>query len=32
MALADQAALEWNFERWELRTAPEQAPAYPNPR
>jgi pimeloyl-ACP methyl ester carboxylesterase len=31
MGRADQAALERIFERWDLRTAPEQAPAYPNP-
>jgi pimeloyl-ACP methyl ester carboxylesterase len=31
MALADKAALERIFQRWELRTAPEQAPAYANP-
>lgn len=31
VALADQAALERIFARWQLRTAPEQAPAYTNP-
>ena len=31
MALVDQAALERVFARWQLRTAPEQAPAYENP-
>jgi pimeloyl-ACP methyl ester carboxylesterase len=31
VALADHAALERIFQRWELRTAPEQAPAYANP-
>jgi len=31
VALADRAALERIFERWELRTPPEQAPAYANP-
>jgi pimeloyl-ACP methyl ester carboxylesterase len=31
MALADRAALERIFQHWELRSAPEQAPAYPNP-
>jgi len=31
MALVDQAALERVFARWQLRTAPEQAPAYTNP-
>jgi pimeloyl-ACP methyl ester carboxylesterase len=31
MALADRAALERIFQRWELRPAPEQGPAYPNP-
>jgi pimeloyl-ACP methyl ester carboxylesterase len=29
--LADQAALARIFERWQLRTAPEQGPAYANP-
>jgi pimeloyl-ACP methyl ester carboxylesterase len=29
--LADKAALERIFARWQLRTAPEQGPAYPNP-
>jgi len=29
--LVDQAALERIFQRWELRAAPEQAPAYANP-
>jgi pimeloyl-ACP methyl ester carboxylesterase len=31
MALVDQAALERVFAHWQLRTAPEQAPAYENP-
>jgi pimeloyl-ACP methyl ester carboxylesterase len=31
MALADRPALERIFQRWELRTASEQGPAYPNP-
>jgi pimeloyl-ACP methyl ester carboxylesterase len=31
VALADQVALERIFQRWELRTAPEQAPPYANP-
>ena len=31
VALADQAALERIFARWQLRTAPEQAPVYTNP-
>jgi pimeloyl-ACP methyl ester carboxylesterase len=31
MALADRPALERIFERWELRSAPEQGPAYANP-
>jgi pimeloyl-ACP methyl ester carboxylesterase len=31
IALVDQAALERVFARWQLRTAPEQAPPYENP-
>ena len=31
MTLTDQAALERIFQRWELRTPPEQGPPYPNP-
>ncbi|MQA84102.1 MAG: alpha/beta fold hydrolase [Streptosporangiales bacterium] len=31
VALADHAALARIFERWQLRTAPEQGPAYTNP-
>jgi pimeloyl-ACP methyl ester carboxylesterase len=31
VALVDQAALERVFARWQLRAAPEQAPAYANP-
>jgi hypothetical protein len=31
MGLADGAALERIFQRWELGSAPEQGPAYPNP-
>jgi pimeloyl-ACP methyl ester carboxylesterase len=31
MAVADRAALERIFERWQLRTTPEQGPAYANP-
>jgi pimeloyl-ACP methyl ester carboxylesterase len=31
MALTDQAALERIFQRWTLRTPPEQGPPYPNP-
>ncbi|HEV8166618.1 MAG TPA: alpha/beta hydrolase [Actinomycetota bacterium] len=31
MALVDRPALERIFQRWELRTAPEQGPAYANP-
>ena len=31
VALVDQAALERVFARWQLRTAPEQGPAYENP-
>jgi pimeloyl-ACP methyl ester carboxylesterase len=31
VALVDRAALERIFARWQLRTAPEQAPAYANP-
>ncbi|HEV3464295.1 MAG TPA: alpha/beta hydrolase, partial [Actinomycetota bacterium] len=31
MRLTDQAALERIFERWQLRTPPEQGPPYPNP-
>lgn len=31
VALVDQAALARIFERWRLRTAPEQGPAYTNP-
>jgi pimeloyl-ACP methyl ester carboxylesterase len=29
--LVDKAALERIFQRWQLRTAPEQGPPYPNP-
>jgi pimeloyl-ACP methyl ester carboxylesterase len=31
VALTDQAAAERIAARWQLRTAPEQAPAYANP-
>jgi pimeloyl-ACP methyl ester carboxylesterase len=31
VALVDQAGLERVFARWQLRTAPEEAPAYENP-
>jgi pimeloyl-ACP methyl ester carboxylesterase len=31
MTLTDQAALERIFQRWELRSPPEQGPPYPNP-
>jgi hypothetical protein len=32
MGLADGAALERIFQRWELGSAPEQGPATPTPR
>jgi pimeloyl-ACP methyl ester carboxylesterase len=31
MRLTDQAGLERIFQRWELRTVPEQGPPFPNP-